>query len=193
MATSVRRGEAYLPSDVQPTGSSDNIQRNPSDFNWTGEGILYGVIGGVLTAVILFLTADADGYQGLAWKFISLFALGAVVYYSLVRYEKFLYPDMIFNRGVTYGLFVTLIGSFTLLIVNTLVFIVAGGRGQVDLLSYEVNSVTDFMVAEAIWMFVALVFGGLFTFIGLQFVKTTAPAEDHQADSGEEKIVVIED
>lgn len=193
MATSVRRGEPYTPGDNQSTTSQEPIQRNPADFNWFGEGILYGVIGAVVTAVILFVTADADGYQGLGWKFISLFGLGAVVYYSLVRYEKFLYPDMIFNRGVTYGLFVTLIAAFTLLIINTLVFIVTGGRGQVDMLSYQVNSVTDFMVAEGIWMFVTLVFGGLFTFIGLQFVKTTAPAEDHQADSGGQKIVVVED
>ena len=193
MATSVRRGEPHTPgSNKRTTTTNQPLQRREEDFNFYLQGMLMGAVGGIIIGLILWLTSDAAGYQSLGWKFGSMFIMGIIIWVGMTRYERHLLPDQIYKKGLIFGLYVAIMTGVAVLIVNTIIYLLFG-TGSMNMLSYQVNSTTDFMVAEAIWMFVLFVFGMIFSFIAIQFLKTTAPALDHQADSDHTNIVVIEE
>ncbi len=146
-------------------------------FPFYTKGLTGGVIAGFgMGVVLLLINGTVDGVHT-GWSFAKYLVLGLVLATLIGQYKASSAKGKTFKDGIVLGGFTTFCSAVALVLFNTLINAVGIEAIQTTRYNVAADSLSNILMLNGVLFFECLVFGMVFTFIGLQFFKDAKPAK----------------
>lgn len=169
--------EVTEKNEIVVVDKNETVRSEDYGFPFYQNGLAYGLISGLLMSAFSLLAAGFSGEGGVAWDFLKYIVLGLALGVLLNRYKEYLPAGKIFKDGLQLGLFTSVVAAVTLALVNLLGSTVGMESAFFDKFGLEVDSFANALVVNGLLVMEGIVFGGILTFVWLQFLKDPKPAE----------------
>lgn len=156
---------------------NETVKSEDYGFPFYRNGLVYGIVSGLLMSAISLLAAGFTGEGVTALDFLKYIVLGLALGVLLNRYKEYLPSGKIFKDGLQLGLFTSVVAALTLSLINLLGSTLGMESAFFNKFGLEVDSFANALVVNGLLVMEGIVFGGILTFVWLQFLKDAKPAE----------------
>ena len=144
---------------------------------------IYGVIGGLLVAIMLFGIQAAGAPNAIGMKYAAYFLLGAAIFVAIGDYDRFLPEGQTFKNGISYGARIAIIAGTVLVLINLIMYL-TGSDYAFSKYGMESDDFANFSLVSFSLMLECFVAGMAFNFIALQYFKGRKNYDDKRSVVG---------